>query len=289
MRKTQIKLPSIGNIILVVLLTLSILAGFSSTGGKKLNVLGYRPVLVVSGSMLPSIEINSLSIMKYCSIDEVEVGDVVMYYHPRLKINITHRAIDKYDASEEVEYLIVKGDANNAADDIHVTDDMLVGKLVATYNQTVPFVNLIIQDGQVNSVALLVIIVSIAMILTIISLILNWIINILAIIVLILFKKWSIEWYTTGVSNLGIESEVLETSNININRQDGDSVRDIIAKINLALQINKMVATSQDINEGYKFIRLIASKKLKTQLGLIEAIKDSGVEDENTNEGRDQV
>lgn len=268
MKKNQLKLPSVSNIIFCILIVFSILAAVSSTGGRKLNFLGYRPVLVVSGSMLPSIQINSLSIMKYCSIDEIEVGDVVMYYHPRMQINITHRAIEKYEAEEEPAYLIVKGDANSSSDDIHVTDDMLVGKLIATYNQTVPFVNLIILDGNINKPMLLVMMITLAMLLTIISLIISWVINIIAIVILILTKHWSIEWYETGVADLEIQSKWLDAANNSINRQSGDSAFDILAKIILALQINKMVATSQDIKESYKIIRVFAGKELRASLKL---------------------
>lgn len=270
MRKSQLKLPSVGNIIIIAMVLLSIISVMSSTNGRKLNFLGYRPVLVVSGSMLPSIEINSLSIMKYCSIDEVEVGDVVMYYHPRLNINITHRAIEKNTDSNGDTYLIAKGDANSSADDISVTDDMLVGKLTATYNQTVPFVNMIIQDGKVNKAVLLGLILTVAMLLTIISVALTWVINLLAIVILVLTKKWSLEWYQTGVSDLGIKSNILEKANASINRQEGDTPLDILAKIGLALQINKMVATSQDVIDGYKIIRVLASDKLQKQIGLSE-------------------
>ena len=110
----------------------------------------------------------------------------------------------------------------------------------------------------------------ISMLLTIISVALTWVINLVAIVILVLTKKWSLEWYQTGVSDLGIKSNILEKANASINRQEGDTPLDILAKIGLALQINKMVATSQDVIDGYKIIRVLASDKLQKQIGLSE-------------------
>lgn len=42
MRKSQLKLPSVGNIIIIAMVVLSIISVMSSTNGRKLNFLGIQ-------------------------------------------------------------------------------------------------------------------------------------------------------------------------------------------------------------------------------------------------------
>ena len=40
---------------------------------SRAKKVGYRPVIVVTGSMVPAIEVNSISLMEYCTIDDLKL------------------------------------------------------------------------------------------------------------------------------------------------------------------------------------------------------------------------
>ena len=152
--------------IITLVVLVFILAGINMTEYGQFTFYGYRPVVVVSGSMLPTVQINSLTIIKDCKVEDIEVGDIVMYYHPNLKVNITHRAIEKYENSNGEECLLTKGDANGSSDGIEVTNDLIRGKMVSIFNEVVPFINLIIQDESINRTAFIGIVVILALAVT---------------------------------------------------------------------------------------------------------------------------
>lgn len=126
-----------------------------SKGNNETNTkgfFGYKPVIVITGSMVPAVQINSISIVEFCSIDDLNIGDIVLYklYNG---IMITHRVIEISEVGG-VKTLTTKGDANESADSIPITSDMVQGKIIKTYNSAVPFVNMfMVEPGVINSVA----------------------------------------------------------------------------------------------------------------------------------------
>jgi signal peptidase len=117
------------------------------TGGKA-KIFGMSPTLVMSGSMLPTIDVYSLNLMKSVDIENVVVGDIVVYWNSDRKINIIHRVIDiTYENDEKT--LWTKGDNNSAADNYPITSDNLVAKVVLIMNWTAPIMeHVIYADGS---------------------------------------------------------------------------------------------------------------------------------------------
>lgn len=110
----------------------------------------YRFTTVVSGSMEPTIKTYSLSLVEACTIDDVEVGDIVMYRF--LGKTIAHRVIDVQE-SVSGKTLITKGDNNENPDNVAVTSDMVTAKIVKTFNWTAPIIRLYLTvDGEKVSV-----------------------------------------------------------------------------------------------------------------------------------------
>lgn len=141
---------------------------------KEISVFGYRPVIVVSGSMLPSIQVNSISIMKYCDIDSVAVGDVIMYINPENSMRITHRVIAINQDSQGHKYLTTRGDANNEADNISITSNLVVGKLIKTYNGIAPIITKAIgSNKQADSGSLSKVVIAVVAAFTAAALLLN--------------------------------------------------------------------------------------------------------------------
>ena len=90
-------------------------------------VFGYAVAYVTSGSMSPEIEKGDFIVLKAQS-DYTE-RDIVTYYNASVGEYITHRIIYKAESG-----YVTRGDANNIQDNITVTNDMIVGKVVAVAN-----------------------------------------------------------------------------------------------------------------------------------------------------------
>lgn len=133
----NISLRKVSTVVSYIVIVACLILGYKVTkDGDSLTVFGYRPVIVVSGSMEPAIMTNSISIVKECSVADVEVGDVVMYKFNGIRI--LHRAIGK---DVDNKFINTKGDSNPEVDIINITDDMLVGKVVKTYNGVSKHIN----------------------------------------------------------------------------------------------------------------------------------------------------
>jgi len=106
----------------------------------------YKPVIITSNSMEPTIQTGGIVIVKYASVDEVEVGDIVMFYTPLLRGYNTHRVIEKGP-----DYLLTQGDNTTAPDSDAVIDDALVGKVVVVWNGASSFTwHFLNPDGSYN-------------------------------------------------------------------------------------------------------------------------------------------
>jgi signal peptidase I len=78
--------------------------------------LGYKPVVVYSGSMVPALRVGSLTVDRSVSSRDVRVGDVITfadpYVHGRL---VTHRIVRIFHTKHGLAYR-TKGDANDHRD-----------------------------------------------------------------------------------------------------------------------------------------------------------------------------
>lgn len=86
-------------------------------------VFGFRPYIVLSGSMEPTVRTGALAYID-CGGTDVHTGDIVAY---SLKSDVTviHRIVDE----PEEGVFITKGDGNSAADFSPVSSSMVVGKM----------------------------------------------------------------------------------------------------------------------------------------------------------------
>lgn len=85
------------------------------------TIFGYSVLQVSSGSMAPAIHTGDAIIIH--KEDSYEEGDIITFYQENLYL--THRIMQK-----QTDYMITKGDANNAADPRNVSDDEIYGKVV---------------------------------------------------------------------------------------------------------------------------------------------------------------
>ena len=94
----------------------------------------FNAYVVLSGSMLPQIEIKDIVVTKKVPAEELEINDIITFIAPDSRfggISITHRILDKvYDESIGSYTYRTKGDANSIADSALVPNENVLGKVI---------------------------------------------------------------------------------------------------------------------------------------------------------------
>lgn len=88
-------------------------------------VVGYKPVVVLSGSMEPTYPVGSLIYYKAADFDSIEENDNITFYIDGTKTLVTHRVVQKNDISQT---FVTKGDANPEKDIDPVDFSNVAGK-----------------------------------------------------------------------------------------------------------------------------------------------------------------
>jgi len=95
---------------------LSGLAAVAVFAYLALIALGYKPVSVYSGSMVPTLRVGSLTVDRSVPSASVRVGDVITFADPYVKGRlVTHRVVRIFHTPHGLAYR-TKGDANAARD-----------------------------------------------------------------------------------------------------------------------------------------------------------------------------
>ena len=90
-----------------------------------LSFLGIKFYIVPTGSMEPVIHKGSVVFVdERVDFEEIEVGDIIVYNRNDDEKKIIHRVIIEHEDG----HMTTKGDANNAADSVEITEDIFVGK-----------------------------------------------------------------------------------------------------------------------------------------------------------------
>lgn len=89
------------------------------------NVLGFQSFAVLSGSMMPEIQVGEIVYAKEVATSELEVGDVITY-HLTGSTMVTHRIVG---INENEQTVITKGDANDTVDGTPVTFSNIKGRV----------------------------------------------------------------------------------------------------------------------------------------------------------------
>ena len=125
-----------GTVVLCLVLVLAIIfvvfQVFASTGRALPG--GYRPLIVLSGSMKPVMPVGSVVVSKSVDAASVKVGDIVTYAQasdPTGKTSpfITHRVAKVIQGTSGLSF-VTKGDANNTDDQNPVPASRIVGRVV---------------------------------------------------------------------------------------------------------------------------------------------------------------
>lgn len=88
------------------------------------SFMGYKPFIVLSGSMSPAINVGDLVVTKETDTSSLAVGDIIAFREGESVI--THRIVGITETDGELQYTM-KGDANNVDDAKPVTEKMIEG------------------------------------------------------------------------------------------------------------------------------------------------------------------
>lgn len=118
-------------ILAVLLLLAAAWSLLTSRPDKPASVLGFSPMVVVSGSMEPEFPVGTFLLSRKVDIDQVAVGDIIVFYGRvgRTTGIITHRVVEKEGMGNDT-VLTTKGDANSLRDPNPVTSQNLLGKVI---------------------------------------------------------------------------------------------------------------------------------------------------------------
>lgn len=94
------------------------------------SLWGQKPLVVISGSMEPTLKVGGILYYEKINIDELDEGDILVY-----QANdhiISHRIVDIIEDD-----FITKGDKNNSVDNYLVNGNQVLGKGT---NWSIPFI-----------------------------------------------------------------------------------------------------------------------------------------------------
>lgn len=94
---------------------------------KIADFMGYKPFIVMSGSMETTINIGDLVIVKKVNSSSIHIGDIIAFKNGN--IVISHRVKEVINDSGIYKFK-TKGDNNNVADDFIVNSDAIEGIFV---------------------------------------------------------------------------------------------------------------------------------------------------------------
>lgn len=95
-----------------------------------LIVAGYQPVAVYSGSMVPTLGVGSLAVVKPVAASSIRVGDVITFNDPYVhNRHVTHRIVRIAVKADGTRAYWTKGDANPSRDPWTIALPDKVGRL----------------------------------------------------------------------------------------------------------------------------------------------------------------
>ena len=92
-----------------------------------IGIFPIKPIGIASGSMMPTLYIGDLVIIRKCNANNIKEDDIIEYQ--RKDFSVIHRVVEKYQKDGET-FFITKGDNNSSPDSEPVSEQKLKGKVV---------------------------------------------------------------------------------------------------------------------------------------------------------------
>ncbi len=103
--------------------------------GKVPQIFGYSVMRIATGSMEPDLMVGDYILVRECDPDDVKKGDIISFYSKDPAIYglpNTHSVAEEPTVTDSGIEFVTRGVANVKNDDYRVSEDMLIGKYVAT-------------------------------------------------------------------------------------------------------------------------------------------------------------
>lgn len=94
------------------------------------SLWGQKPLVVISGSMEPTLKVGGILYYEKINIDDFDEGDILVYQTK--EHIISHRIVDITENG-----FIAKGDINNSVDNYLINNEQILGKGT---NWSIPFI-----------------------------------------------------------------------------------------------------------------------------------------------------
>lgn len=91
------------------------------------RTLGYQFLVVLSGSMEPTIPVGSLIVVAPRALEQLSVDDVVTFKSQHNQGTVVTHRVKKLDQNQQ--WVMTQGDGNEQLDSQPVTKDQLIGKV----------------------------------------------------------------------------------------------------------------------------------------------------------------
>lgn len=138
--KKKIILNVIGIILCIILIPILVINGFLIVKGitnkhEVPSIGGNAPLIVLTGSMDPTIKAGDLIVTKKIDAEDVKVGDVISFFDPdgNGSTIVTHRVVSiEIDENSGETFFRTKGDNNDIVDMTPVPVENLVGRWEGT-------------------------------------------------------------------------------------------------------------------------------------------------------------
>ena len=124
--KKAFKIIIITVLLVILIINVSIIIQTKTKPNLVPNILGFKPFIVLSGSMESKINVGDLVFVKEVNPSKLQVGDIIAFRDSE-NIVTTHRIVD-IETKDNGLCFVTKGDANNANDDGIVYSNMVEGK-----------------------------------------------------------------------------------------------------------------------------------------------------------------
>ena len=257
----------IGYIVIILFAITTVVNINRHSRGEAASILGYKPIIIISGSMEPQYMTNSVGLVKGCSVEDVEIGDVIMFKHKNMKI--IHRAIDILEDSRG-KYILTKGDANDIADGIPITDDVLIGKLVSHTNKAVPIVNyFMVSPGELNPVAITQTFIMMVIIISIVGTLLYKLTSLIKILYIVIVKKETLSDSESKLRSFIAEQEKLKEK-ICLMQASDNKLKNLFIKAKLLKEIDNLQVSITDFEKEvdlsykiYKWVNKGSKEEIK--------------------------
>ena len=84
------------------------------------RIWGYQTYVIYGSSMEPTIKLGSLIVAEPANVDDLQVGDIIVFHSPSNGTTVTHRIVGIREEDGQ-RYFQTKGDASNGGDPLEVS------------------------------------------------------------------------------------------------------------------------------------------------------------------------